>query len=924
MSESSQTTLLDSEPLVDFGQLFECQVARSPDRIAVYFEEADYTYAELNAAANRVAHELLATGPVAEQRIGICLDRSFDAIATMLGILKAGCAFVPLDPEFPIERLAYIVDDAAICHIVCDAAYRHLFDRHANQPALLHVDQVQTGTEANPDVKTAPNALAYIMYTSGSTGTPKGVQIEHQALAAYCYADIELYQVSANDRTLQFSTLNFDIAVEEIFPPLLTGSSIVVRPRARSQAHNELSTIIEQYRVTAVHLATAYWHEWVDLMVATHASVPETIRLMVVTGEKVSAEHYRRWKTICDSNVRWCNAYGPTEATVSATAFIPSADWDGDNMPIGKPLKRYDALIVNSEDRPVSHGETGELLIGGPALSRGYLNRPELNDQAFTSIQAGPVNGQRPNDHSSNRPDANTQAPSVGASARRYYRTGDLARWLPDGDIEFAGRIDHQIKLGSYRIEPGEIESVVNQHAMVLESLISFDEVEGKKYLIAYVACGSNEPDPAALVAHLRDSLPPYMVPTRFVFLPSFPKTINGKIDRKTLPSPDQAVIARGNDYAAARSTLENQLADIWAGVLNVPSVGIHDDFFALGGSSLLVTRVITQVSGQLGIELPVRDFFANPTIASIARHIQSLVASAQQATDAANAGPATGLTTADGCSEDADALSRSLRDRLPVVKPAYFPSRHHDLFGVRYLPVGDEIDHAVLICPAYGHEYARAHRNLQQLAIQLAQRGCHVLRFDYSATGNSAGDCEEASLSDWRHDVAAAATFLRQESATFRLSIVGIRLGATLANSCNVPSVDTLVLWDPITDGAAMCQMLDEFHDATLTGFNRFNQVRKRSDIDQAYGYRMTEEKRETFRTLSLAAATQYARRKYVIASRDYASTEDVTGLPIHWEFRSTEDEIYWHRPEYSESAFSSPEAYANILSIIVDGEAS
>lgn len=886
MVKTQSPTLLDEEPLIDFCQLFECQVALTPNAVSVYFEDDTYTYEQLNSAANRIAHQLLSFEPNREQRIGICLDRSFEAIAAMLGIFKAGCAFVPLDPEFPVDRLAYIVDDANIAHIICDENYCNLFVDHPRQPVLLSLAdlQDQSQDETDPQLEIAPEDLAYIMYTSGSTGKPKGVQIEHRALATYCYADVAMYDVVSNDRTLQFSTLNFDIAIEEIFPPLITGSSVVVRPRERSEAHNELSTIVERYGVTAIHLATAYWHEWVDLMVATKTKVPSTIRLMVVTGEKVSAEHFRRWKTICDQEVLWCNAYGPTEATVSATVFIPDENWDGDNMPIGKPLKRYDALILNSDGHPVEGDETGELLIGGPALTRGYLNRPELNEKAFINLAIG------------------------GQTERRYYRTGDLSRWLPNGDIEFGGRIDHQIKLGSYRIEPGEIEAAVNQHPQVRESLITYDEVEGKKYLIAYVAQGSENIDPSDLATHLRNSLPPYMVPNRYLFIESFPKTINGKIDRKALPSPDQSQVARGNDYTAASSDLEKQLTAIWADVLNVPQVGIHDDFFALGGSSLLVTRVITQISSQLDVEIPVRDFFANPTIVSISRHINMLVSPDAKMSD-----------SNDG---EGDELSRMLRAQLPVVKPAYFESGQHDLFGIRYLPVGEPRNHAVLICPAYGHEYSRAHRNLQQLAIQLAQHGCDVLRFDYSATGNSTGDCDEANIGNWRNDVAAAAEYLRYKSGTSRLSIVGVRLGATLASSCTVSNVDSLILWDPIGEGAAMCQLFDTLHEKALTGFSRFNQERKRSELDQAYGFCMTQEKRSGFEGLKLRTATQNARRKFVIASREYASGEAITDLPIHWEFRSTADEIYWHRPEHTESAFSSPEAYANIVSIIADGE--
>jgi amino acid adenylation domain-containing protein len=870
MSNDRDPDLPNDILTTDFPSLFEAQVGKKPDAEAVCFEQQSIRYADLNRWANQIADYLVKAGVEREQRVGMCLDRSIEAIATMLGVMKSGAAFVPLDPEFPVDRLEFIVADAGIELILCDEKYEPLFAGKAKMlepQEALRDDSLST---ENPGTALAGDQLAYIMYTSGSTGKPKGVQIEHLSLVAYCDADVDVYQLVESDRTLQFSTLNFDIAIEEIFPPLMMGSCVVVRPRGRSSAANELSSITEAHNVTAIHLATAYWHEWVDLMVATGARVPASIRLMVVTGEKVSAEHYRRWLTVCDQEVLWCNAYGPTEATVTSTVFIPPVGWKGDNLPIGKPLKRYDALILDGELNPVATGETGELYIGGPALARGYLNRPDLTEKAFVSL---PIQGE----------------------ITRLYKSGDIARWLPTGDIEFGGRVDHQIKLGSYRIEPGEIEAAIHKHAAVLESLVSYDEIEGKKYLIAYVAIGANDLTAADLAAHLRDQLPPYMVPSRYVFLANFPKTINGKIDRQTLPPAASSEVPRARDLRVATTELEKQLVSIWSQVLNVPELGIDDDFFALGGSSLLVTRVIAQVSQSLDVELPVRDFFANPTIALIAAHIESLMAGAAVPQPSSNA------------------ASRALRATLPTIAPCFFESGKQSLFGVHYAPVASKKrNHAVLICQSYGHEYARAYRNLQQLAVFLAKQGFDVFRFDYSGTGNSGGDCDTADPRRWKNDTTAAAAHIRSLAGVEKLSVVGLRLGATLASVAQLIDLESLLLWDPVCDGNGFLAMLGGLHESLLAELNVTGN--SGHETAQAYGYAMTATKRHRLAELEFGQESRLPCPTTVITSRGYTDVEPNFSLPPDCEVKTTSDEIYWHAHEFTNRAFSSPQAFESI----------
>ncbi len=885
--------------LLSVIELFHQQVIDTPDAQAVVFEDRELTFAQLNALANQFANALADNDVQPDQCVGLCIDRCPEAIAAMLGAFKVGAVFVPLDPEYPLDRVQYMIDDAQIRVVITrDRSVNRLASRIDQSMNLNWIDSAsiefaRLGEDFDP-VQIAASDRAYIMYTSGSTGQPKGVQIEHRALTTYCMADIEVYQLSRSDRTLQFSTLNFDIAIEEIFPPLLIGGCVVVRPRERSASANELSAIIREYHITAVHLATAYWHEWVDLMVASGETVPEDLRLVIATGEKVSAEHYRRWQAICEHDVLWCNAYGPTETTVTATVFVPDQDFSGDNMPIGLPLPGYEAFILDARMDAVEEGVTGQLFIGGPALARGYLNRPDLDAKAFPMVELS------------------------GRGHTRLYNTGDLARWLPGGNIEFAGRIDHQIKLGSYRIEPGEIEAVANKHPAVLESLVSYDEVKGQKFLIAYVAIGKNEVTVETLANHLRNELPTYMVPARYVLVEGFPKTINGKIDRQALPDPGTSKTPVNGSYAAPRTAMEQKLADIWQAVLHVPQIGIYDDFFALGGSSLLVTRVVTELTTEYDVELPVRDFFANPTVAASARHLERMLGIDSAATDG----------------ETSEEFSLARR-RQPIVSAQFIGTGSRRLFSVHYQPRSSDSSplagprHGVVMCHALGHEYTRSYRNLQQLAIQLCDAGFDVLRFDYYGTGNSTGNCQSLRAESLQADARKATQYLRQVTHCETMSVVGIRMGATVVATAQLSDVDRIVLWDPVVDGGQFLRTQDQLHDYALTSQTRFARSLERTAKDQAFGYAMTDEKRTSLSHLQLpdeSICRTYpggGPESLIITSRGYPESEcGFWRLGDSWDRVSTDDDIQWHTPEFTESAFSSPAAYRTVLEFLREGD--
>ncbi|MGH7855067.1 MAG: amino acid adenylation domain-containing protein, partial [Candidatus Binatia bacterium] len=440
--------------------------------------------------------------------------------------------------------------------------------------------------------------LAYVIFTSGSTGKPKGVLIEHRSLANHATAMARHYELAPNDRVLQFASLSFDVAAEEIYPTWLSGASVVLWPINTGVAPvRSFVEFVEEQGITVLNLPSPYWHEWVGEL--AHVGIPSSVRLVITGSDKVSSEKFSVWRKYAGSRVRFCAAYGPTEGTITATVFDPSPGYapTTECLPIGKPIANAETYVLDENLRKVADGETGELFIGGIGLARGYLNQPGLTAERFI------------------------YNPFSRAQNARLYQTGDLARRLPDGNLEFLGRIDDQLKIRGFRIEIGEIENALRQHPAARGVVvIGRDDGSGNKKLVAYVVVrNDNRPTTDDLRNFLKARLPEYMVPAAFVMLKSFPLTPGGKVDRRELPPPEIERDGPDKEYVAPRTETERQLVTIWETMLDVRPIGVRDNFFELGGHSLMDARLVAHVERRMGVTLPLATIYHTRTVENLA-----------------------------------------------------------------------------------------------------------------------------------------------------------------------------------------------------------------------------------------------------------------------------------------------------------------
>ena len=667
--------------------LVAAQAARTPDALALAWDGGTFSYRDLDDRASRLARRLRDLGVGPESRVGLAIGRSPALAVGILGILKAGAAYVPLDPAYPAERLAFMVEDSGLSLILTETSLLErlpagtvpaialdtpalneanapapneanapapneangMARNEANGPARNEANGMARNeanapapneanapapneangmarneangparneangparneangmarneangparNEANAPERNESNAVpdnaAYIIYTSGSTGTPRGVLVPHRGVANHADAAAKLFGLTPADRVLQFSSISFDIAVEELFPAWTTGASVVLRGEDDTLDPARFTAEVARLGITVLDLPTAYWHAWVDGLTASGDSLPDSLRLVVVGGEAARPAAFRRWKAIAGDRVRWINTYGPTEATVIATAFEP-AGADADDLPIGRPIANARAYVLDARLRPVPIGLPGELYLGGVGVARGYLNRPTATALRFLPDPFGTPGG-------------------------RMFRTGDLARWRPDGNLEFLGRTDHQVKVRGFRVEPGEIEAaLLALPGVTVAAVVARTDEAGGVRLDAYVVAEGLTAE--GLKAALKERLPRHMVPATITPLPALPLTPSGKVDRDALPAPTLA--AEGRERVAPRDDLEAALVETWEDVLDVRPIGATDNFFDLGGHSLLAIRLLARVEARFGRRLPLSSLFLGATPADLA-----------------------------------------------------------------------------------------------------------------------------------------------------------------------------------------------------------------------------------------------------------------------------------------------------------------
>jgi amino acid adenylation domain-containing protein len=581
------------------AQYFEQQVVQTPQALALIAGDQRLTYSELNARANQLAHYLHNLGVQPQDLVAVSIDRSIELIVAFLGILKAGAAYVPLDPTYPHDRRAYKLRDAQVSLILTNNALVTALPQHEARVVRVDGDWATIAREstANRPNCTSPTGLAYVLYTSGSTGNPKGVMIQHRGLVNHAAAIAHEFGLKPGDRMLQFSNIGFDIFVEEMYPTLVSGAALVLRPEAIAASTQAFWQFVTDQEITILELPTAFWHELVHSLARLDRTVPAAVRLVCVGGEKASLSAYQQWQARAP-HTRWINTYGPTEITVSATWFDPikeGFDPATGEIPIGKPLPNVEVYVLDHQQQSLPIGQVGELCIGGPGLARGYLNMPDRTAAKFIPHPF------RPGD--------------------RLYRTGDQVRCRPDGHLEFVGRIDFQVKIRGFRIELGEVEVQLAKHPEIRQVVVLAQERAGSNYLVAYVVpyVGSTL-TPKRLTHWAPDILPNYMIPSQWVILTRLPLTPNGKVDRQALPAPTfsrhEAAIAPPQD------DLERSLLQLWEEVLGQP-IGVHDNFFDLGGHSLLVARLCDRVEQQLQRTLSPMVLFQAPTVRQLSQYLR-------------------------------------------------------------------------------------------------------------------------------------------------------------------------------------------------------------------------------------------------------------------------------------------------------------
>ncbi|MEC4812178.1 MAG: amino acid adenylation domain-containing protein [Scytonema sp. PMC 1069.18] len=610
-------------------ELFEEQVKRTPDAIAVVFENQQLTYQELNHRANQLAHYLKTLGVKPDVPVGICVERSLEMVVGVLGILKAGGAYVPLDSAYPQERLSFMLGDSQATVLLTTEELVTVLPEHNAQVVCLDTQWSAIATHSSENFVNGVNLenLAYVIYTSGSTGLPKGVAMKQHPLANLILWQLENSKVAAA-KTLQFSPISFDVSFQEMFSTWCSGGTLVLIADDLRRDASALLDFLKDKAIERLFLPFVALQQLAEVAVSSE-SVPSTLKEIITAGEQlqVTPALTHLFSKLNDCTLH--NHYGPSESHV-VTAFTLADSVQNWNAlpPIGRPIANTSIYIVDSNLEPVPIGVPGELYIGGVALARGYLNRPELTQEKFI-----------PNPFKKAQSRTIKDEAKANYTSQRLYKTGDLARYLSNGNIEYLGRCDNQVKIRGFRIELGELETVLSQHPAILQAVVIVrQDIPGDKRLVAYLV-PNQEPAPTVseLRQFLKEKLPEYMVPSAFVFLEVLPLTPSGKVNRRALPAPDTTTLEPEANYIAPRNELESQLTQIWEEILNVKPIGISNNFFDLGGHSLLAVKLFAQIEKKLGKKLPLATLFQSGTVEALANLLAENKANENQIPKASN-----------------------------------------------------------------------------------------------------------------------------------------------------------------------------------------------------------------------------------------------------------------------------------------------
>jgi amino acid adenylation domain-containing protein len=577
----------------------EEQVERTSDSPALTFEGKTLSYSELNTRANRLAHFLQSKGVGPETLVGICAFRSMEMVIALLAIIKAGGAYVPFDPTYPVKRLAFMIEDSRVPIILTQKACGAILE-NASAEVIYFEDiasDLQDYPTGNPPITTRPENLAYVIYTSGSTGNPKGAMNTHKGIVNRLLWMQETFQIGASDTLVQKTPFSFDVSVWEFFWPFMCGSRLVV---AKPEGHKDaeyLQDLIQKEKITIIHFVPSMLRLFLDKADQIHCA---SLRHVVLSGEAVTIDLQKRYFTILKTPLH--NLYGPTEAAVDVSYWKCDPQTQSNVVPIGRPISNTKLYILNEEGQSVPIGESGELHIGGVQVARGYLNRPELTAEKFI------------------------KDPFSDDPSGRLYKTGDLCRFLPDGNIEYLGRIDFQVKIRGNRIELGEIEAAILRDPSVKDSAVMVrEDTPGEKRLVAYLIENEGRFSLTAMRERLAAELPDYMIPAVFVLMPAFPLSPSGKTDRLALPKPGRKRPELLNRYIAPRTETERKLVHVWCDILQLDSLGIEDNFFALGGDSLMGLKMCTRLQSKYEIKLPVVKLFQYPSILQLANFLDNV-----------------------------------------------------------------------------------------------------------------------------------------------------------------------------------------------------------------------------------------------------------------------------------------------------------